>query len=43
MNSHWDEDPDYPVCDWKWEVDDDETRLGYAEWVASQKDKAREV
>ena len=31
--SHWDEHPQYPVEDWKYEVANDDTRLGYLEWV----------
>lgn len=29
---HWDEHPDHPVADWKSEVANDDTRLGYQEW-----------
>ena len=32
-NSHWDVHPDYPVEDWKEQVANDDTRLGYHEWV----------
>jgi hypothetical protein len=32
---HWGEHPDYPLRDWRHEVGDDNTRLGYWEWVAS--------
>ena len=35
--SIWDEDPDYPVADWKYEVANDDTRLGYADWVENAK------
>jgi hypothetical protein len=31
--SIWDEDSDYPVADWKYEIANDDTRLGYWEWV----------
>ena len=34
----WSEDPDYPVADWKYEVANDDTRLGYWEWVENQKE-----
>jgi hypothetical protein len=34
--SHWDEHPDYPVEQWKYEVDEDNTRQSYIEWVNSQ-------
>jgi hypothetical protein len=37
--SHWDEDPNWPVSDWKYEVGNDDTRQGYHEWVASQKEQ----
>ena len=40
--SHWISDPDYPVEDWKYEVSNDDTRLGYAEWVKHQKEIAAE-
>jgi hypothetical protein len=34
---YWnDEDPDYPCDDWKYEVANDDTRLGYWEWVAAR-------
>jgi hypothetical protein len=36
--SHWDDDPDYPPEDWQAEVANDDTRLGYAAWVASQRE-----
>ena len=29
----WTEDPKYPVRDWVYEVTNDDTRLGYADWV----------
>lgn len=34
MSSHWDEIPGHPVEDWRAEVANDDTRLGYHEWVA---------
>ena len=34
--SHWDNHPDYPVEDWKYEVENDDTRQSYREWVFSQ-------
>ncbi len=30
----WGEHPDHPVDDWKYEVANDDTRLGYWAWVA---------
>lgn len=35
--SIWDADPEYPVADWQFEVANDDTRLGYREWVENQK------
>lgn len=37
MVSHWDEASDYPVSDWKYEVQNDDTRLGYREWVENER------
>lgn len=37
--SHWDEVEGYPSADWRAEVADDNTRLGYADWVQHQKDQ----
>jgi hypothetical protein len=34
----WDDDPDYPPGDWQAEVANGDTRLGYVEWVAQQRD-----
>ena len=42
LESHWDEHPDYPVEDWKYEVANDDTRRGYREWVESQIEQAEE-
>lgn len=36
--SHWDDDPAYPVEDWRAEVANDDTRLGYTAWVGHQKE-----
>ena len=33
---HWGEYPKYPVADWKAEVENNDTRLGYWAWVAAQ-------
>lgn len=35
---HWKRDPDFPVEDWKYEVANDDTRLGYLDWVKHQRD-----
>jgi hypothetical protein len=32
----WGAHPTWPVQDWKTEVENDDTRLGYWDWVASQ-------
>tara|TARA_B100000287_G_C20051923_1_gene550745 strand:+ start:304 stop:498 length:195 start_codon:yes stop_codon:yes gene_type:complete len=37
--SHWDDVKNYAVRDWKQEVADDSTRLGYREWVLSMIDQ----
>jgi len=34
----WDEDKEYPVEDWRHEVAEDNTRLGYLEWVVHQRE-----
>jgi hypothetical protein len=39
MPSHWDEDPEWCVSDWQFEVAEDNTRLGYWQWV----ERMREV
>ena len=36
----WGSDPFYPVGDWQYEVANDETRLGYWEWVEAQREHA---
>lgn len=41
-NSHWDEDDDFPVCDWQVEVSNDDTRQSYADWVVSQREAQEE-
>ena len=40
--SHWDEDEDFPVEDWRTEVINDDTRQGYAEWVEEQRSRKAE-
>ena len=42
LDSHWDEDPQFPVSDWQYEVQNDDTRLGYKEWVLNQRENADE-
>lgn len=36
FGGHWGEHPDHPVQDWQAEVANDDTRMGYWPWVASQ-------
>lgn len=35
----WDNDPDYPPEDWRYEVANGDTRLGYWDWVVNQKEQ----
>ena len=39
--NHWDDDPDYPVSDWQHEVAEGDTRRGYHQWVACQREADR--
>jgi hypothetical protein len=34
---YWDIQEDYPGCDWKYEVDNGDTLLGYWDWVDAQR------
>lgn len=34
--SHWDDNPKHPAGDWKTEVANDDTRLGYLDWVEAR-------
>jgi hypothetical protein len=36
--SHWEDDDRFPVSDWRYEVANDDTRLGYQEWVEHQRE-----
>ena len=36
--SVWDEADDFPLCDWQTEVANDDTRLGYWDWVRAQRE-----
>jgi len=38
----WGEHPKYPAGDWRYEVQNNDTRLGYWAWVVAQMDK-REI
>lgn len=35
----WSDDPDYPISDWKYEVQNDDTRLGYLAWIERQRER----
>jgi len=37
-STHWEEDPDHSIEDWKAEIQADETRLGYWQWVINRKE-----
>jgi hypothetical protein len=36
-DSHWADDPDWPASDWRAEVANGDTRLGYSAWVEGQR------
>ena len=40
--SHWDDDDEFPPEDWQLEVENGDTRQGYHDWVASQREMAAE-
>lgn len=40
---HWDEHPAHPVADWKHEVAEGDTRLGYWDWVKAAKEHNAET
>lgn len=37
---HWDEITEFPVADWRAEVDNGDTQLGYLDWVENEDGKA---
>lgn len=37
IGNYWEEDPEFPLEDWKYEVANNDTRKGYHEWIAAQK------
>lgn len=39
----WNDDPAYPVDDWKTEVANDDTRSGYLDWVESRRSLAANI
>jgi len=38
----WDDDPDFPSEDWRYEIANEDTRLGYHEWCAQQRELKNE-
>lgn len=38
-DNYWEEDETYPSEDWKFEVANNDTRLGYHEWVEKKKEE----
>jgi hypothetical protein len=42
LESHWDVCSQYPLEDWRNEVANNDTRLGYREWVEHQLERHRE-
>jgi hypothetical protein len=34
-HGYWEEHPIYPLEDWRYEVENGDTRLGYWEWIAN--------
>lgn len=37
MSGYWDEDSEYPVADWQYDVANGDTRASYLAWVNNQK------
>lgn len=37
----WTQDEKHPLCDWQFEVANDNTRLGYIDWVLAQRESGR--
>jgi hypothetical protein len=40
--SHWEDVSEFPSEDWKYEVANGDTRLGYREWVEHQRDAKKQ-
>lgn len=38
----WYDDPKFPVGDWQFEVANGDTRLGYRDWIANQRENRLE-
>jgi hypothetical protein len=41
-NDPWQGDPDYPVSDWQSDVANNDTRLGYLDWVEHNRESAQD-
>jgi hypothetical protein len=39
MSDDWVDDEEYPSMDWRYEVANEDTRLGYWEWVAAKREE----
>ena len=35
---YWEEYPPYPICDWQYQIANNATRLGYWDWVESERE-----
>ena len=42
-SGHWVEDSRFPSADWRYEVTNNDTRLGYREWCQSRAEQTKEV
>jgi hypothetical protein len=36
LKGRWQEDPKFPSSDWRYEVENGDTRLGYQDWLEAQ-------
>lgn len=43
VGSYWDEQPDFPLADWQYEVQNGDTRQGYADWVLAARAQSTEL
>ena len=39
---HWADNPAHPVRNWKYEVENDDTRLGYLAWVKARAEETED-
>ena len=37
-SDQWADDQDYPVSDWKYQIENNDTRRGYWDWVEAQRE-----